>query len=456
MLDNLKLGPIDGFSALVVIVAIVLAAVALIAVLIFSILKAVKEKKDAQEDKEENEFYAEYGVTGEELRLNQKLAKLRNLLKDKDVDNVDDSPVIPDVTEQPVQEQKEEPAVQTEPVAQETQAQEQVQEQVAADEVKAEVTEQPVSEPVAEPVEGPVAEPAKEEVKEEPVPVQEPAPVEAVAPAEPEKEAEPVKEEAAPAAPVEPAKEAEPVKEVEPVKEETTPVVEETAKAEPVVEEPVKEAVPERKKVEKLTTKKVVKKKPDDWSKYEGTYEGVYYDPEDACYYEGTPSPALAKKLAAKEAELEALNANKDKKVVIKKVAPPFAALKTPKNVRKAPQKVAGFDESVIYGKYVIEHVDKPDGSQEYFYTLYDASGNNIYESSNYTTKEFCERAINRFKSHAIIGTYTIETADGKYFFVLKRKTYVHKGSPQNTLEEANAHMREIKNFAQTDIVREQ
>lgn len=435
MLDNLKLGPIDGFSALVIIVALVLAAAALIAVLVFNILKAVKEKKDAQEDKEENEFYSEYGVTGEELRLNQKLARLRNKLKGNDVNDVDDVPVVPDVDEQPVQEQKEELVVQDEPVAEEAKAQEQVQEQVAADEVK----EEAVAEPVAEPV--------KEEVKEEPAPVQEPAPVEVVetpAPAEPVVPAEPV---------------AEPVQEVEPVaeKEEPAPVKEEPVKEEPVVEpEPVKEEVSVKKGVEKPTTKKVVKKKPDDWSKYDGTYEGYYYDPEDACYYEGTPSAALAKKLAAKEAELEALNANKDKKVVIKKVAPPFAALKTPKNVRKTPEKVAGFDESVIYGKYVIEHVDKPDGSQEYFYTLYDASGNNIYESSNYTTKEFCERAINRFKSHAIIGTYTIEAADGKFFFVLKRKTYVHKGSPQNTFEEANAHMKEIKNFAQTDIVREQ
>ncbi|UKI21323.1 MAG: hypothetical protein L6V83_07250 [Christensenella sp.] len=42
-------------------------------------------------------------------------------------------------------------------------------------------------------------------------------------------------------------------------------------------------------------------------------------------------------------------------------------------------------------------------------------------ESSNYTTKEYCERAINRFKSHAIIGTYTIEAADGK--FLLRSQT---------------------------------
>lgn len=404
MIENLKLGPLDGFNALIVIIFLVIALVVLIAVLVTCILKAIKEKNDEKEDKAENEFYSEYGVTGEELRLNQKLARLRNQVKEAMRDNKCKNVVESDVNEQPV----EEPVAEQEPIVEETPV-----EQVAADEtVEPEKAEEPVVEPA------PVEE-VKEESVPEPQPVVEPAPV-----------VEPVKEE--------------PVKE-EPVKEEPIP--------EPVpekVEEPVKTGV------DKPTTKKVVKKKPDDWSKYDGTYEGYYYDPEDACYYEGTPSPALAKKLAAKEAELEALNANKDKKVVIKKVAPPFAALKTPKNVRKAPEKVAGFDESVIYGKYVIEHVDKEDGTQEYFYTLYDASGNNIYESSNYTTKEFCERAINRFKSHAIIGTYTIEAADGKFFFVLKRKTYVHKGSPQNTFEEANARMREIKNFAQTDIVREQ
>lgn len=398
-MQDFKLGPLDGAAALIVIVVAIVAALALVAVFVVNIVKAVKERNDKKEDQAENEFFAEYGVTGEELRLNQKIAQKRQellgLLRKKKVKTAK--------TDEPVSEQ---PIVQDEPV----------------------VTEEPVAEeqePTPEPV-------VQEEVKEEPAPVEEPVKEEV----KEEPKAEPVQE---------------PVAE-EPVKEPTpAPVVQEEVKEEPApVEEPKKQGVA------KPAAKKVVKKKPDDWSKYDGTYEGYYYDPEDACYYEGTPSAALAKKLAAKEAELEALNANKDKKVVIKKVAPPFAALKTPKNKRQAPKPVAGFDEAVIYGKYVIEHVDKEDGTQEWFYTLYDASGNNIYESSNYTTQAYCERAINRFKSHAIIGTYTIEAADGKFFFVLKRKTYVHKGSPQNTFEEANSHMREIKNFAQTDIVRVQ
>lgn len=416
-MQDFKLGPLDGAAALIVIVVAIVAALALVAVFVVNIVKAVKERNDKKEDQAENEFFAEYGVTGEELRLNQKIAQKRQellgLLRKKKVKTAKTAEPIP------------EPVVQDEPV----------------------VTEEPTEEPVQEPVPEPVV---QEEVKEEPAPVEElvkEEPVKEEVKVEPVQEpvVEPVKEEAIKEEPkVEPVQE--PAQ--EPIPE---PVVQEEVKQEPApVEEPKKQGVA------KPAAKKVVKKKPDDWSKYDGTYEGYYYDPEDACYYEGTPSAALAKKLAAKEAELEALNANKDKKVVIKKVAPPFAALKTPKNKRQAPKPVAGFDEAVIYGKYVIEHVDKEDGTQEWFYTLYDASGNNIYESSNYTTQAYCERAINRFKSHAIIGTYTIEAADGKFFFVLKRKTYVHKGSPQNTFEEANSHMREIKNFAQTDIVRVQ
>ncbi len=402
-MENLKLGPLEGYSALIVIIVLVLALAALVAVLVVSIIKALKERKDQKEDKAENEFYSEYGVNAEEMRLNQKLARLRGEVHDamrgKKRAKTEEPAPQDDFADTVFDNAKDEPApVEETPVQEPTPVvEEKAEEPAPVEEVKEEPKEEPVLEPVQEPAPEPIPEPAPEPVAE---PVQEPVP-------------------------------------------EPTP--------EPVVEEE-----PKKQGVAQPAAKKVVKKKPDDWSKYDGTYEGYYYDPEDACYYEGTPSPALAKKLAAKEAELEALNANKDKKVIIKKVAPPFAALKTPKNARKEPQKIAGFDESVIYGKYIIEHVDKEDGTQEYFYTLYDASGNDIYESSNYTTKEYCERAINRFKSHALIGTFTIEAAGGKFFFVLKRKTYVHKGAPQNTFEDANARMKEIKSYAQTDIIREQ
>ena len=56
MIENLKLGPLDGFNALIVIVFLAIALVVLIAVLFTCILKAIKEKNDEKEDKAENEF----------------------------------------------------------------------------------------------------------------------------------------------------------------------------------------------------------------------------------------------------------------------------------------------------------------------------------------------------------------------------------------------------------------
>lgn len=403
-MENFKLGTLQGTEGIVAVIAIVLMALVLVIAVIVALLKGVKERRDKAEDKLENEFFAEYGVSGDEILLNHKLAAMRGELVGA-------------------------------PMLKDEQLPHNLEPQFVEEE-KAEIKEEPIAEPAPEPV----PEPVKEEIKEEPVPEPIPEPTPAPAP-------EPVKE---------PVKEEPPVVEPEPIKEEPK---EEEPVPEPVKEEPKKEEPapePVKQGVDKPATKKIVKKKPDDWSKYDGEYEGYYYDPEDACYYEGTPSPALAKKLAAKQAELEAANANKDKRVIIKKVAPPFAALKTPKNARKTPKPVAGFDEAVIYGKYVIEHVDKEDGTKEYFYTLYDPSGKSLYESSNYSALEYCQRAINRLKSHAIIGQYTIEAENGKFFFVLKRKSYTHKGAPQTTFEDANENMRQMKNFVQTDIVREQ
>ncbi len=408
MIDDFKFGMLEGVTGLVVLIAVALAVILLLVVIIVNACKIRKERRDEKEDNAENEFYAEYGITGEELRLNERLTRKRDLLKGKGIYLVEEQEPAP------VKEQVEETQPVEEPVEEvEENAEEQVVEPIA---------EEKQPEPVEEPEQ--VVEP--EEVKE------------------PESVQEQVKEE-------EPIVEPEQVAEPEPVVEQ-----EPTAEPEPVVEEAQPETEPIKTGVEKPKTKKIVKKKPDDWSKYDGEYDGYYYDPEDACYYEGTPSPALAKKLAAYQAQLDAQNANKDKKVIIKKVAPPFAALKTPKNARQTPKPVEGFDEAVIYGKYVVEHVDKEDGTQEYFYTLYDASGASIYESANYSSLEYCQRAIVRLKSHAIVGQFTIETENGSFFVVIKRKSYVHKGLPQPTLESANSNMRKIKSFVQTDIVREQ
>ncbi|MDE6302755.1 MAG: hypothetical protein K2M36_04115, partial [Clostridia bacterium] len=235
-------------------------------------------------------------------------------------------------------------------------------------------------------------------------------------------------------------------------------IVEEIKQEEPanevVEEEIIEEVVQEEVAAENVAV--ATEPKEDDWSKYDGEYEGVYYDPEDACYYEGTPSPEIAEKLAQKQKELEEEAKNNRVEVIVKKIAPPFLPLKTPKNERKTPESVEGFDLAIIYGKYVVEHLDKEDGTQEWFYTLYNPSGEAIYLSNNYSEREYCIRAIPRFQTHVLVGEFHIEMADEKFHFELSRKTYVHKGELQNTFEEANAVIAQIKSYAQTDIIREQ
>lgn len=424
-LSTFKLGPITGATALVVVIVVAIALALLVAAVIIAIVKGKKEDKDMQEELSEREFFAQYGVLPEEVRLNQRITAYKGV-KDKNMIDYkgDDLGTEPEEQAAPVEDLPEEAPV--EEPAEEEKFEEMSLDEFGFNEETPAAEEAPVEELP------PVEEPAPEPLVEEPLPELEPA-VEEPAPEPepiPEPEPEPVVEE--------PAPEPEPIPEPEPVPE---PV---TEKPEEVIEE-------EKVGVEKPATKKVVKKKPDDWSKYDGEYEGYYYDPEDACYYEGKPSAALAKKLEAKKAEIEAQNMKSGKKVVIKKVAPPFATLKTPKHERKDPEKVSGFDEAKIYGKYVIENADG-----EWYYSLYSNTDERLYESGNYSSLEFCQRAIQRFKTHALIGTYTIEADGDKFCAVIKRKTYVHKGNGRDTFAEAEKHMNQIKDFAQTDIIREQ
>ena len=128
-MSDFKLGPIDGAAALIVLVVAILAAVCLVAVLIVSIIKAIKERNDQKEDQAENEFFAEYGVTGEELRLNQKIAQKRKELFElmrKKVRKVKDEPVVEEVKDEPVEENASAVEPEQEPVGEETIAQEEV------------------------------------------------------------------------------------------------------------------------------------------------------------------------------------------------------------------------------------------------------------------------------------------------------------------------------------------
>ena len=443
LLDNLHLASLNGVAAFAVIVMIAVLAALLFSVFIVVIVRAIKEKHDAQEAKEEDEFYKQYGLNAEEMRLNLRLTRLRGEISHTKKEKATSEPV-------GIVKHEEEPAPE-EPAAEPVQEQE--PEQEPAPVVEEPKAEEPKEEPKPEPQPEPEPEPQPEpepEPQPEPEPVKEPEPEPQPEPVKEEPKEEPKKEEP-------PKVEAAPEEKKEAKPEDVTPPA--PKKEEPKEEEPLPEddapkaedAGHKKAGVVKPATKKVVKKKPDDWSKYEGDYEGYYYDPEDACYYEGTPSPALAKKLEEKRKELEAQNAKGDKKVVIKKVAPPFATLKTPKHERKAPKAVAGFDESVIYGKYVIEHT-----GGEYYYTLYDSANKALYTSGNYSSLEYCKRAITRFKTHVLVGTYTTESVDGKFCCVIKRKTYTHRVDPVATFDEAEALKKQIKSFAQTDIIREQ
>ncbi len=412
-IENFKFGALEGVAALIVLIAVAIAVVAILIVVILNGIKSLKEHSDALEDKQEDEFFAEYGITGEEMRLNQQIADMKDRLRSK---------------------------------------------RRLKGELDSENQVVVVREPDPEPAPAAVGEAIEAPVEEAPVPAAEDLSV-----TEPEPIPEPVQEESA----SEPIPESEPVKEPEPVIA-PEPVAVEEKKPEPIetAEQPIvsfapetepAEAVEEPVKPKKTAAKKVVpKKKPDDWSRYDGDYEGVYYDPEDACYYEGEPSPEVAAKLAAKRAELDAAAKKNKKEVIVKKVSAPFLSLKTPKHERKAPEKVKGFDEAVIYGKYVIEHDKDAEGNEEYYYTLYDPSGNTLYESSNYRSLEYCKRAIARFKTHVMVGEYTIDADNGKFFFVITRKTYVHAGAPQKNYDEAFKLVGQVKNYGMTDIIREQ
>lgn len=125
--------------------------------------------------------------------------------------------------------------------------------------------------------------------------------------------------------------------------------------------------------------------------------------------------------------------------------------LPTPKRVRKAPKSEDGFDESVIYGKYVIEHE-----GEEYFYTLYNPTDRAVFLSGNYSSLEACKNAIERFKAHARAGSTVLETKNGKFRFVLKCNIYEYRSGEYSSADDAGKDLNDVKYFAQTDIIREQ
>lgn len=180
-----------------------------------------------------------------------------------------------------------------------------------------------------------------------------------------------------------------------------------------------------------------------DWSNYDGEYDGYYYDPIDACYYEGKP-PVYVQKMYLPPVE-----------TIVRKIKSPAAPLSDKPIAKRAPIKKkegGGLDIAIIYGQYVIEHNEEG----EYFFTLYDNKDNLLYESFNYASEQYCRDAVKRFKKHVLAGAFSVEGEQGSYHFVLVRKINTYLGPKKETRTEAETSIKQLKYYAQTDVVRAQ
>lgn len=180
-----------------------------------------------------------------------------------------------------------------------------------------------------------------------------------------------------------------------------------------------------------------------DWSNYDGEYDGYYYDPIDACYYEGKP-PVYVQKMYLPPVE-----------TIVRKIKSPAAPLSDKPLAKRAPIKKkegGGLDVAIIYGQYVIEHNEEG----EYFFTLYDNKDNLLYESFNYANEQYCRDAVKRFKKHVLVGQFSVEGEQGSYHFVLVRKINTYLGPKKETRVDAEDSIKQLKYYAQTDVVRAQ
>lgn len=176
-----------------------------------------------------------------------------------------------------------------------------------------------------------------------------------------------------------------------------------------------------------------------DWSNYEGEYKGYYYDPLEGCYFEGN-APVYVQKMYLPEPPPP----------IVKRVMPPSAPITSkPKAVRPELQKRAGFDPASIYGQYVIGNE-----GDEYYFTLYSNKGEMLYASENYQTKQFCLDAVKRFKKHVLAGSFSVEGEAGDYHYKLVRNINTYIGPQKSVRVDAEDSIKELKYFAQTDVVR--
>ncbi|MCQ2602854.1 MAG: hypothetical protein MJ193_02880, partial [Clostridia bacterium] len=176
-----------------------------------------------------------------------------------------------------------------------------------------------------------------------------------------------------------------------------------------------------------------------DWSNYDGEYDDYYYDPIDACYYEGKP-PVYVQKMYLPPAP----------DPVIKKIANPAAPIMSkPRAARKEVNAKNKDIVSSIYGQYIVENE-----GDEYFFTLYSNKGAVLFESFNYANEEYCKSAVKRFKKHVLAGAFSVEEENGKFHFVLTRKINTYYGPDKATRVEAEKSIEDVKYYAVTDIIR--
>lgn len=176
-----------------------------------------------------------------------------------------------------------------------------------------------------------------------------------------------------------------------------------------------------------------------DWSNYEGEFSGYYYDPLEACYFEGK-APVYIQKMYLPEPPPP----------IVKRVMPPCAPLTSkPKAKRAELVKKPGFDPATIYGQYVLGS----EGS-DYYFTLYSSKGDMLYASENYLTKDYCLEAVKRFKKHVLAGAFSVEGEAGDYHYKLVRNLNTYIGPQKSVRVDAEECIKEVKYYAQTDIVR--
>lgn len=175
------------------------------------------------------------------------------------------------------------------------------------------------------------------------------------------------------------------------------------------------------------------------WDNYDGEYVGYYYDPLEGCYFKGN-APVYVQRTYLPAPPPP----------VVKRVMPACAPITSkPKAQRAELVMKDGFDIAKIYGQYVI-------GSEgdEYYFTLYSNKGELLYASDNYASRQYCVDAIKRFKKHVLVGAFSVEGEAGDYHYKLVRNLNTYLGPQKAVRVDAEKSMKDLKYYAQTDVVR--